>query len=226
MGRKNQKFSKKAKIHHNRDTMEYEYNDYQSWDGSSQASGEQDFLYVESIKSDYIPDNANKANPSVPGRAPRLADHLLNPEELARRNRRRARNREAANRQRDRRLAKVAKLEVEINHLKTDSSTLKNENDQLKAEIEKLKFQLQLQSNQTHQQQQQPVGGSLIPISQPGTVLMNPFECGQLTPTAFLVHTPVYKTATNLANSQHFQFPAGNKMQRLSSSSLEYLRVL
>jgi len=95
----------------------------------------------------------------------------------------------------------------------------------LKAEIEKLKFQLQLQSNQT-QQQQQAVGGSLIPISQPGTVLMNPFECGQLTPTAFLVHTPVYKTATNLANSQHFQFPAGNKMQRLSSSSLEYLRVL
>ena len=129
--------------------MEYEYNDYQSWDGSSQASGEQqDFLYVESIQSDYIPDNANKANPSVPGRAPRLADHLLNPEELARRNRRRARNREAANRQRDRRLAKVAKLEAEISHLKTDSSTLKNQNDQLKAEIEKLKFQLQLQNNQ------------------------------------------------------------------------------
>ena len=203
--------------------MEYEYNDYQSWDGSSQASGEQDFLYIESIKSDYIPDNANKANPSVPGRAPRLADHLLSPEELARRNRRRARNREAANRQRDRRLAKVAKLEVEITHLKTDSSTLKNENDKLKAEIEKLKFQLQLQSNQT---QQQPISANMIPISQPGTVLMNPFECGQLTPTAFLVQTPVYKTATNLANSQHFQFPAGNKMQRLSSSSLEYLRVL
>ena len=199
--------------------MEYEYNDYQSWDGSSQASGEQqDFLYVESIQSDYIPDNANKANPSVPGRAPRLADHLLNPEELARRNRRRARNREAANRQRDRRLAKVAKLEAEISHLKTDSSTLKNQNDQLKAEIEKLKFQLQLQNNQ--QANQQP----MIPVTQPGAVLMNPFEC--VTPTAFLVQTPVYKTATNLANSQHFQFPAGNKLQRLSSNSLEYLRVL
>merc|ERR1712168_1646971 len=181
--------TKKIRIY--RGIVEYEYNDYQSLDGSSQASGEQDFLYVESIKSDYIPDNANKANPSVPGRAPRLADHLLNPEELARRNRRRARKREAANRQRDRRLAKVAKLEVEINHLKTDSSTLKNENDQLKAEIEKLKFQLQLQCNQT---QKQPVGASMIPINQPGTVLMNPFECGQLTPTAFLVHTPVYNS--------------------------------
>merc|ERR1712136_527751 len=220
MGRKNQKIQKtKITIKPTRDTMEYEYNDYQSWDGSSQASGE-DFLYVESIKSDYIPDNANKANPSVPGRAPRLADHLLNPEELARRNRRRARNREAANRQRDRRLAKVAKLEAEISHLKTDSSTLKNQNDQLKAEIEKLKFQLQLQNNQ--QANQQP----MIPVTQSGAVLMNPFECGQLTPTAFLVQTPVYKTATNLANSQHFQFPAGNKLQRLSSNSLEYLRVL
>jgi len=203
--------------------MEYEYNDYQSWDGSSQASGEQDFLYVESNKSNYIPDNANKANPSVPGRAPRLADHLLNQEELARRNRRRARNREAANRQRDRRLAKVSKLETEITNLKSDSSTLKTENDQLKAEIEKLKFQLQLQNNQT---QQNHLGNNLIPINQSGAVLMNPFECNQLTPTAFLVHTPVYKTATNMANSQHFQFPAGNKMPRLSSSSLEYLRVL
>merc|ERR1712136_180335 len=220
MGTKKSIVFKKIKLYHNRDTMEYEYNDYQSWDGSSQASGEQDFLYVESIKSDYIPDNANKANPSVPGRAPRLADHLLNPEELARRNRRRARNREAANRQRDRRLAKVAKLEAEISHLKTDSSTLKNQNDQLKAEIEKLKFQLQLQNNQ--QANQQP----MIPVTQSGAVLMNPFECGQLTPTAFLVQTPVYKTATNLANSQHFQFPAGNKLQRLSSNSLEYLRVL
>merc|ERR1712142_852266 len=140
--------------------MEYEYNDYQSWDGSSQASGEPDYLYVDSIKSDYIPDNANKANPSVPGRAPRLADHFLNPEELARRNRRRARNREAANRQRDRRLAKVAKLEGEISHLKSDSTKLKTENDSLKAEIEQLKFQLQLQCNQTPQQ---PVATSMVP---------------------------------------------------------------
>merc|ERR1712131_438833 len=143
MGRKSQKIQKsKITKKPTRDTMEYEYNDYQSWDGSSQASGEQqDFLYVESIKSDYIPDNANKANPSVPGRAPRLADHLLNPEDLARRNRRRARNREAANRQRDRRLAKVAKLQSEIDHLKLDGTKLREENSNLKAEIEQLKFQ-------------------------------------------------------------------------------------
>merc|ERR1712055_1059005 len=213
MGSKIKKYRKRIY----RDIMEYEYNDYQSWDGSSQASGEQDYLYVDSIKSDYIPDNANKASPSVPGRAPRLADHFLNPEELARRNRRRARNREAANRQRDRRLAKVAQLEGEISHLKSDSTKLKTENDSLKAEIEQLKFQLQLKNTQTQSQQ-------LVSMQQP--VLLNTFEQGQLTPTAFLVQTPVFKTATNLAQSQHFQFPAGNKIERLSSSSLEYLRVL
>ena len=57
-------------------------------------------------------------------------------------------------------------------------------------------------------------------------VLVNTMEPGQLTPTAFFVGTPVFTTATNMAQSQHFQFPAGNKVERLSSSSLEYLKVL
>ena len=50
--------------------MDYEY---QSWDGnSSQASGEPEYLLVEAASSsDYVPDNGNKAKPSVPGRAPR-----------------------------------------------------------------------------------------------------------------------------------------------------------
>merc|ERR1719175_572185 len=208
--------------------MEYEFNDYQSWDGSSQASGEQDFLYVESIKSDYIPDNANKANPSVPGRAPRLADHLLNPEELARRNRRRARNREAANRQRDRRNAKVDKLQNEIDQMKSDGTKLREENVNLKAEIEQLKFQLQLKQTQSIQQSQPQMVAVQQPVGFAGNqpVLVNTMEPGQITPTAFFVGTPVFTTATNMAQSQHFQFPAGNKVERLSSSSLEYLKVL
>ena len=44
------------------------------------------------------------------GRPPREPDSALSPEELNRRNRRRARNREAACRQRDRRLGKVKRL--------------------------------------------------------------------------------------------------------------------
>merc|ERR1712141_821020 len=52
-----------------------------------------------------------KMNASIPGKAPRKADSELSPEELIRRNRRRMRNREAATRQRDRRINKVAGLE-------------------------------------------------------------------------------------------------------------------
>merc|ERR1712184_31590 len=48
-----------------------------------------------------------KMNASIPGKAPRKADSELSPEELIRRNRRRMRNREAATRQRDRRINKV-----------------------------------------------------------------------------------------------------------------------
>ena len=202
--------------------MDYEY---QSWDGSSQASGEPEYLLVEAASSsDYVPDNGNKANPSVPGRAPRLPDHMLSPEELARRNRRRARNREAANRQRDRRNAKVDKLQNEIDHLKSDGTKLREENSNLKAEIEQLKFQLQLKQTQSQPQMvamQQPFN---FAGNQP--VLVNTMEPGQLTPTAFFVGTPVFTTATNMAQSQHFQFPAGYKVERLSSSSLEYLKVL
>merc|ERR1712018_767107 len=199
---KRKKRKKKFKINQQEMTMDYEY---QSWDGnSSQASGEPEYLLVEAASNDYVPDNANKANPSVPGRAPRLPDHMLSPEDLARRNRRRARNREAANRQRDRRNAKV---------------------DKLQKEIEQLKFQLQLKCTQQQPQHmvavQQPVG---MTGNQP--VPVNTMEQGQLTPTAFFVGTPVFTTATNMAQSQHFQFPTGNKVERLSSSSLEYLKVL
>lgn len=201
----------------NTNSMDYEYTDYQSWDGS-QASGEPEYLLVT--------DNGNKSNPSIPGRAPRLPDHMLSADDLMRRNRRRARNREAANRQRDRRQAKVKTLEVEISALKTDGEQLREENSSLKAEIEQLKFQLQLKNTGN----QQPVGQPMVAMSaqQPFATLSQPVMVNtmeQLTPTAFFVQTPVFATATNMATQQHFQFP-GNKIERLSSSSLDYLKAL
>merc|ERR1712141_634477 len=68
-----------------------------------------------------------KMNASIPGKAPRKADSELSPEELIRRNRRRIRNREAATRQRDRRINKVAGLEQEISELREQGNGLKTE---------------------------------------------------------------------------------------------------
>merc|ERR1712031_148243 len=83
---------------------------------------------------------------SRPGRKPRQADEELSHQELERRNRRRARNREAAQRQRERRLSKVDNLEREVNTLTSENSNLLSENEQLKKELENLKFQLQMKS--------------------------------------------------------------------------------
>jgi len=81
---------------------------------------------------------------SRPGRAPKIADNQLSEVELERRNRRRARNREAAARQRNRRMEKVERLESEVAELKVEQSALKQENEELKAEIESLRFRMQM----------------------------------------------------------------------------------
>ena len=100
---------------------------HQLWDdNSSQASDEPEYVFVEA--------------------AP---DHMPSSEELARRNRRRARNREAANRH-----EKVGKLENGIGNLKLDGTKLREENVSLKAEIEQLKFQLQWKHTSTPKTQQ------------------------------------------------------------------------
>merc|ERR1719356_1732653 len=82
-----------------------DYADNVSYSGSEHS-------YIEMVPS------CNKANPSLPGRAPKRPDSDLTPAELDRRNKRRARNREAAERQRQRRQHKVLQLEEEIELVK------------------------------------------------------------------------------------------------------------
>jgi len=144
-----------------------------------------------------------KMNASIPGKAPRKADSELTPEELARRNRRRMRNREAATRQRDRRLNKVAGLENEINELREQGNGLKSENEKLKEEIEQLRFQLQMNSSAIQVKTQPPV--SPFFIQQP-----------PLTP-GIMVQSPLFQAATDLANQSQFQFTP--QFQRLNSHS-------
>merc|ERR1712062_134394 len=141
-----------------------------------------------------------KMNASIPGKAPRKADSELSPEELIRRNRRRMRNREAATRQRDRRINKVAGLEQEISELREQGNGLKTENEKLKEEIEQLRFQLKM--NSRAQVKTQP------PAS--------PFFIQQQTPmTPILVQTPLFQAATDMAHQ--IQFPP--QLQRLGSNS-------
>merc|ERR1711937_1053188 len=101
---------------------------------------------VPRVKSGKITKNYSQVPAaSRPGRKPRQADEELSQQDLERRNRRRARNREAAQRQRERRLNKVDNLEREVNTLTSENSNLLSENEQLKKELEHLKFQLQMQ---------------------------------------------------------------------------------
>merc|ERR1712110_320074 len=115
------------------------------------------------------------------------------PEELIRRNRRRMRNREAATRQRDRRINKVAGLEQEISELREQGNGLKTENEKLNEEIEQLRFQLKM--NAHAQVRTQP------PAS--------PFFIQQ--------QTPLFQAATEMAHQNQFQFPP--QLQRLGSNS-------
>merc|ERR1719213_1012126 len=75
---------------------------------------------------------------------PKEADDQLTATELERRNRRRARNREAAARQRNRRIAKVDQLENEVKQLTESNQSLVSGNERLRAELEKLRFNMKV----------------------------------------------------------------------------------
>ena len=81
---------------------------------------------------------------SRPGRKARIADEELSAIELDRRNRRRARNREAAARQRERRTQILSNLENDIKSLSDENQKLKNENDSLQQEYDMIKIQLNM----------------------------------------------------------------------------------
>merc|ERR1711953_742083 len=112
-----------------------------------------------------------KENPSIPGKAPARADHELSETELDRRNRRRARNREAATRQRQKREARVQMLEAEIEKLKSDRGNLSKQNIELKKMIEQLKYQITNQQaftvKQEYQDGQNPVVMPVYASQQP-----------------------------------------------------------
>jgi len=96
--------------------------------------------------SDYTPKYKNEE--SKPGPKAKVPDSMLSKEELARRIQRRARNREAANRQRDKRVKVQTDLENQVQNLLEENSGLKKENSSMKNELEMLRKQLQAANQQ------------------------------------------------------------------------------
>jgi hypothetical protein len=137
----------------------------------SEISSDHDYIPVE----DYAPCAAKKRRTtnvpmptpieSRPGRAPKVSDDQLSQTELERRNRRRARNREAAARQRNRRLAKVDQLEGEVAALTESNNNLQSENERLKAELDQLRFKMKVSP---------PTKSTKKPLKRPAPVDIKP----------------------------------------------------
>merc|ERR1712062_747276 len=136
-----------------------------------------------------------KSNPSLPGRAPKRPDSQLSTHELEKRNRRRQCNREAAERQRDRRIRKVLNLEDQVAGLKTEKEKLTEENDNLKEELKKLKFQLKM------------ANGSTTQASQPMQIVQ-PVQYVQTMPQTMVV--PLTPTNLVFADSNSEMFTTAN----------------
>merc|ERR1712050_655477 len=130
--------------------QQYEYVNEMDSQGYSPSDtlSDQDYIPVEEYSAP--PAKRSRTQHQVtplesrPGRAPKVADDQLTATELERRNRRRARNREAAARQRNRRMAKVDQLENEVKQLTESNQNLVSENERLRAELEKLRFNMKV----------------------------------------------------------------------------------
>lgn len=107
--------------------------------------------YANLSQVEQVPIKADRASPYPskapsrrrPGKQPQRRDSELAPEELARVERRRERNRVAASRCRDRRLNKVNELEAQVKALKSSKEQLASENESLRKQVEALQLQIE-----------------------------------------------------------------------------------
>merc|ERR1712137_92988 len=109
----------------------------------------------------------------------------------SKRTRRRARNREAAARQRDKRIARVDALETEKQGIEKSNQKLRLENDQLKSELVRLKEAVQ---------KPLPAQGDVPPGMNGQISQLSPILVG-------LIPSPVYAIATSTASQPCFHFP-------------------
>ncbi|CBY38388.1 unnamed protein product [Oikopleura dioica] len=107
----------------------------------AEINGRVDRFYVpKEVKHEPFYDNEYQQMPNLqrPGRAPKIPDVDLKPEELAAREVKRARNREAAKRVRQRRVQKVEDLEKQLDQAKKELDNEKIANEKLRKQLEKI----------------------------------------------------------------------------------------
>ena len=109
-------------------------------DHDSMRNNYLDIIKIESLSSGYSR-NKNKKH-GRPGRKAKRPDTELSEMELAKRELRRERNKEAARRCRQRRLDKTRGLEDQVSDLQIENGHLEYDNERLRKQIETLRFQL------------------------------------------------------------------------------------
>jgi len=134
-----------------------------------------------------------------PGKKAKVPDSLLTDKQLISRNKRRARNREAAQRQRDRRLQKSALLEEKIEKLESENKKWEEKYRILKDKYQKLEFQLTLE------RKNRPSNGAIKQANEKNSAFMTGYQPAKLVqinrrkPKNLKVTLPTAIQSTNFA---------------------------
>ena len=145
-----------------------------------------------------------------PGPAPKRRDSDMSPDELVRIDRRRTRNREAAQ--------KVSDLETQVSQLTDDKKALVIENEALLKEIEQLKFQLTLKptvKRQTPEVEKYPAIAQLEKLEVGSQNNAPKSAIALFTPGGTFQLTPLVQTTTM------FNFPAVPKTDLFETEQFE-----
>jgi len=180
----------------------------------AEINGQVDRFYVpKEVKHEpyYANDYQPMSNLQRPGRAPKVPDVDLQPEELAAREVKRARNREAAKRVRQRRIQKVADLEKQLDQAKKELDNEKSANEKLRKQLEKLQKSGKNESDQVVQAFRRLSANDNTQNLPQSDLLMTSF--GFLSPTFQLIASPL-TTAANMSNPPTvFPYPENDGSQ-------------
>ena len=134
-----------------------------------------------------------------PGKKAKVPDSLLTDKQLISRNKRRARNREAAQRQRDRRLQKSALLEEKIEKLESENKKWEEKYRILEEKYQKLEFQLTLE------RKNRPSNGAIKQANEKNSAFVTGYQPAKLVqinrrkPNNLKVTLPTAIQSTNFA---------------------------